>query len=408
MEVTMNSGTKGIGNVHSHQINQNCLPRCIMRQQSRLPVWLLKSGILDILGGRHAREFFGLMKSNNLQKVAKTQVRHMDEAEGIDYSIVLTLDYKFAHRTIEKKKDSYAQIITKTAEACAQFPFRFFPFFCYDPRRKEAPKLLEEAVHHLGYAGIKMYPAMGFDPRPDRDSSLEPPPAGVSIKDNLIALYEFAGDHNLPIITHCSPGGSYKCMVDRKKKYKAIWRFTEPSNFLEIAHQYGLRICFAHMGGKVDHRTQKEMATQWQNQIINLIRYTHSWNSEGRLYADQSYGISHVINKKNKRRLHIENTKRHLDDPAVDEYILFGTDWPLGLYKYTEKNYLDCYRGENGLTPEQQDKYFSDNIARFLFGESKQIRPGYIRYIEKQKDAEGQTVDIPPRVKKEKNAYFLT
>jgi len=402
------STTKGIGNVHSHQINQNCLPKCIMSQQSRLPVWLLKSGILDILGGRHAREFFGLMKSEDLQKVAETQAAHMDEAERIDYSIVLTLDFKFARRTAEEEKDNYAKIIIETAEASAQFPFRFFPFFCYDPRRKEARELLEEAVCQLGYVGIKMYPATGFDPRPHKDASLEPPPAGVSIKDNLTALYEFAKKKDLPIITHCSPGGSYKCLVDRRKKYKAIWRFTEPSNFLEIAHQYGLRICFAHMGGKVDHRTQKEMATQWHNQIINLIRYSNSWNSEGRFYADQSYGISHVINKKNKRRLHIENTKRHLDDPAEDKYLLFGTDWPLGLYKYTEKNYLDNYRGEKGLTPEQQNKYFSDNIARFLFGESKQIRPEYIRYLEKQKAAEGQTVDIPPWVKKEDNSYYLS
>ena len=405
--MAMSISTKGIGNVHSHQINQKCLPKCILRQQSRLPVWLLKSGILDRLGGRHAREFFRLMKSKELREVAKTQVIHMDEAERIDYSIVLTLDYKFAHRTAEKNEDNYAQIVIESAEACAHFPFRFFPFFCYDPRRKEARDLLENAVFNLGYVGIKMYPAMGFDPRPNRDTSLDPPPAGVSIKDNLIALYKFAGENDLPIITHCSPGGSYKCLVDRKNKYKAIWRFTEPSNFLEIAHQYGLRICFAHMGGKVDHRRQKEIATQWHNQIINLIGFANSWNSEGRFYADQSYGISHVIKKKNKIKLHIEDTKRHLDDPAENKYLLFGTDWPLGLYKFTEKTYLDSYCGERDLTPEQQDKYFSDNIARFLFGESKRIRPEYVRYLEKRCKTEGQTIGIPFWVKKENGSYFL-
>ena len=92
-----------------------------------------------------------------------------------------------------------------------------------------------------------------------------------------------------------------------------------------------------------------------------------------------------MFKKKNQRRLHIEDTKRHLDNPAEDKYLLFGTDWPLGLYKYTEKNYLDCYRCEEGLTSKQQEKYFSDNIAKFLFGESKQIRPEYVRYLENQK-----------------------
>ncbi|MFC2161579.1 amidohydrolase family protein [Acidobacteriota bacterium] len=403
----MSTGRRGIGNVHSHQINQNCLPKCIMSQQSRLPVWLLKSGILDILGGRHARAFFRLMKSKDLREVAATQILHMDGAETIDYSIVLTLDFKFAPQTAQINEDCYTQIIKQTAEACAQFPFRFFPFFCYDPRRKEARELLEEAVSNFGYVGIKMYPATGFDPRPYKDASLEAPPPGVSIKDNLMALYEFAGENNLPIITHCSPGGSYKCLVDRKNKYKTVWRFTEPSNFLEIARTYGLHICFAHMGGRVDHRIQKEMATQWHNQIINLIRHADRWESRGRFYADQSYGISHVINKKRKRRLHIEDTKRHLGNTSENKYLLFGTDWPLGLYKFTEKNYLDCYRTENGLNQEQKDKYFSDNIARFLFGEFKHIRPEYIRYLEERRKVEGKTLDIPPWVKEENGSYFL-
>ena len=404
------SNYMGIGNVHTHQINEKCLPKCIMRQQSGLPVWFLKSGIPDLIAGRHAREFFSLMRLKNIRDVAEKQKDHMDAVEDtqnnlkrIDYSIVLTLDFKFVSKKV--KIDKYAEIMRETAEACAENPFRFFPFFCYDPRRPEAPELLKEAYEDKGYVGVKMYPATGFDPRPYKDETVKTDKNNGNIENNLKELYEFASSKNLPILTHCSPGGSYKCTIDKRRKYRDIWRYTEPSNFLEIAYDYGLRICFAHMGGKIDHRIQKELATQWHNQILNLIKVADGWKSNGRFFADQSYGINHVINKRKRLDEHIADTSKHLEEP-IGKYFLFGSDWPLGLYKYTEKDYVDAYRkGEKKLTQEQQNKYFSDNIARFLFGELKQIPENYIDYITKQNG------DVMPKVedwvKGGNGKYFL-
>jgi hypothetical protein len=159
------------------------------------------------------------------------------------------------------------------------------------------------------------------------------------------------------------------------------------------------------MGGKIDHRIQKELATQWHNQILNLMKVADGWKSNGRFFADQSYGINHVIKKKKRLDEHIEHTSEHLEEP-IGKYFLFGSDWPLGLYKYTEKDYVDAYRkGGKKLTPEQQNKYFSDNIAKFLFGESKQIPKNYIDYITKQNG--GVTPKVEDWVKEENGKYFL-
>lgn len=381
-----------------------------MRQQSRLPVWFLKSGIPDLLVKRHGREFFRLMKLEKLSEVAAKQKEQMDKIEDpqrgfkkIDYSVVLLIDFKYVSK--KTRGFNYEEIMKETAKACAEHPFSFFPFFCFDPRRPEAPKLLKEAYEDYGYVGVKIYPATGYDPRPYKDETVESENNNGNIENNLKKLYEFASSKNLPILTHCSPGGSYKCVIDEKKKYRNIWRYTEPSNFLEIARDYGLRICFAHMGGKIDHKVQKEMATQWQNQILNLIKLADSWDSKGRIYADQSYGISHVINKKKKLIEHVNRTREHLEDKVLGKYIIFGTDWPLGLYKFTENTYINTYRENNRLTQVQQEKYFSDNIARLLFGESKQIPKNYIDYITKQNN--DKTPAVEDWVKEESGKYFL-
>ncbi len=404
------SNYKGIGNVHTHQFNEKCMPKCIMRQQSRLPVWFLKSGIPDILVKRHGREFFKLMRLEKLSEVAEKQKEQMDKIEDsqrgfkkIDYSVVLLIDFKYVSK--KTREFNYEAIMKETAEACAGHPFSFFPFFCFDPRRPEAPQLLKEAYEDYGYVGVKIYPATGYDPRPYKDETLEIESNNGNIENNLKKLYEFASSKNLPILTHCSPGGSYKCVIDEKKKYRDIWRYTEPSNFLEIARDYGLRICFAHMGGKIDHKVQKEMATQWQNQILNLIKLADSWDSKGRIYADQSYGISHVINKKKRLIEHVNRTRMYLEDNVLGKYIIFGTDWPLGLYKFTENTYINTYRENSKLTQAQQEKYFSDNIARFLFGETKQIPKNYIDYITKQNG--GEIPKVEDWVKEENGKYFL-
>lgn len=402
---------KGIGNVHTHLINEKCLPKCIIRQQSGFPVWFLKSGIPDLIAGRHGKEFLNLMRLENLKDVAKKQKNHMDEVEDtqnnfkrIDYSIVLTLDFKLASKKM--KIENYRDVLIETAESCAEYPFRFFLFFCYDPRRPEAPELLREAYEDYGYIGIKMYPATGFDPRPYKDETVQSKDNNGKIKENLEALYEFTSDKKLPILVHCSPGGSYKCTIDERKKFKDIWRYTEPSNFLKIAYDHGLRICFAHMGGKIDRGVEKELATQWNNQILNLIRLSNEWESEGRFFTDQSYGISHVINKKKRLGEHVEKTRKHLEDEVIGKYILFGSDWPLGLYKFTEKDYIDAYRkGEVKLTQGQQNQYFSENITRFLFGESKQIPENYLNYLTKQHN--GTMPNVEDWIKLENGKYFL-
>jgi predicted TIM-barrel fold metal-dependent hydrolase len=276
--------------------------------------------------------------------------------------------------------------------------------------------LLEHAVENCGVIGIKLYPALGYDPRPGKntrfycanDSFLDPGQSpGDRIKmlnDNLEAMYKFAGDNNLPIITHCSPGGSCLTLIDEENK-PILWDYSDPANYLEIAGSYNLRICLAHMGGKIHLEGEEaNIAGHWRKAILEYIKTAHNrTDSKGKIYTDLSFDISRVLKDKEKQELYLNETREYLDDEITGKYVMFGSDWPMGLFDFSEKEYIQPYR--DGLSPGHQELFFKDNNARFLFGESKQIPDRYIQFIkEKHK---GKIPDIPPWVYRENSNYFL-
>lgn len=85
--------------------------------------------------------------------------------------------------------------------------------------------------------------------------------------------------------------------------------------------------------------------------------------------------------------------------------MLFGSDWPLNIYKCTEKQYLDEFR--NRLDESQRERYFSDNIAAFLFGESGKIPENYINYVGERCEKENRELVVPEWIKKRNGEYFL-
>lgn len=419
------SDKKGIGNVHTHHIDLRCLPENIIKQQSGLPEWTKYTIIKDI--GKinsYVKTFLEVMgeekyKDNlGFHKISEIHVDHMNDA-GIDYSVVLLLEYKYVDPKAKDPNHPYAYILEHTARACAGYPFRFFLFYGFDPRAPHALKSLRYNYNHRGYVGIKFYPAMGFDPRTEEERHFQKKDyypdkkhdiGGEKVLMNLQGMYDFAGSHNLPILVHSSAAGTYMATVKKSEKYKHIWRYTEPSNFLEIAKTKNLRICFAHMGGKAHPaRKYKELEIQWHNQILNLIKLADGWSSQGRFFADQSYNIIHLIRRKNKARQlkeKIRMTRTYLEDECIGNYILYGTDWPLNLYRCTEKQYIDAYR-KVVVNKKIRDRYFSDNIASFLFGESKKIPQNYVDYLKKHCSKENRPFVVPDWVREENGSYFL-
>jgi predicted TIM-barrel fold metal-dependent hydrolase len=403
------SKRKGVGDIHTHQMNKYAVPNNLSKQQAGgFSEGFISSFIGKFFGrivyGRRFKQFVKILTSKTIAEVADIQIMEMDEA-GIDFAGVLAMDFSEIDPKYKGYNIPYSQQLFAIIENSARYPFRFFPLFFYEPRRSNIKCLLELAYKDYGIVGVKYYPAFGFDPRPDKDDFLESRENRTSIRENLEFLYQFAEEKSLPILTHCSAGGSFQCTIKRKEKYKKIWQFTEPSNFLNIAQHKKLRICFAHMGGSIYNKSTRGLATQWRNQIFNLITsgQADGLQSQSKFFTDHANVLCHSRKKKDRMTEHMSMVENLLHLPNTRDYIIFGSDWPLGRHVYSQKEYVDHYK--NWLDPQKQERYFSDNIARFLFGESKQIRDNYIDFLKKHHG--GNLPELPDWVEEKNGKYYL-
>jgi predicted TIM-barrel fold metal-dependent hydrolase len=421
---------KGVGNIHCHHLIGNYIPDKIFKQQVEKYSKFLSSEpfVKYVLGcpllqplvalflGNQAIKALRLLQAKKISTARSMHLKEMKAAE-IDYSVVLLLDYAFAAdlEAGEELKPFNLQL-QETAEALAKNPFQFFPFHSFDPRKAYAVELLQHAFENCGVLGIKLYPTLGYDPRPGKNTEFyyanenllnpnqSPEERVRMLNDNLDAMYKFAGENNLPILTHCSPVGSCLTVLKEEDKPK-LWCCTDPTNYLEIAESYHLRICLAHMGGKIHLEYEEvDIARQWRKTIIENIKTAHNrTNSKGKIYTDLSFDISRVLKDKEKLKLYIDETREYLDDEILGKYVMFGSDWPMGLFNFSEKAYIQPY--QDGLSPQQQELFFKDNIARFLFGESKQIPDRYIQFI---KEKNGNRLSrLPAWIREENGHYFL-
>lgn len=405
----MSNKRKGVGDIHTHQMNKDAVPNNLSKQQAGgFSEGFINSFLGKFFGGvyfgKKFKEFLGIMNSDTIAQLGDKHIAEMDEA-GIDFSVVLTLDFREIDPKYKGYNIPYSQQLQDVVDNSARYPFRLFTFFFYEPRRSNAKCLLKLAYEKYGIVGIKLYPAFGFDPRPDMDKYLESTEDIGTIKENLDFLYDFAQEKSLPILTHCSTGGSYQCTIKKKKKYKLIWQFTEPSNYLNIAQHHKLRICFAHMGGSIESKKSRETATQWRNQIFNLITCTNGdgLKSGSRFFTDHANVLCHSKKNDARVRAHRDYVDWLLSLESCRDYIIFGSDWPLGRHIYDSKRYLDTYRVK--LDEEKENRYFSDNIARFIFGETKQIQENYIEFLKRRHG--GDVPPLPPWVEERDGKYYM-
>jgi predicted TIM-barrel fold metal-dependent hydrolase len=196
------------------------------------------------------------------------------------------------------------------------------PFIGTDPRQ---PDILEFVTkwHKRGFKGIKLYPPLGYYPN---DVRLEP-------------VYEYAIEHNLPVMTHCSRGGVHvkkvtnqmlhepnplgrKVVKKKAKQFSDI--YTDPANYEPIATKYpDLKICLAHYGGgdewdKYLHNPWDAKASNedksWLSIILDLMK------KHDNIYADISSTLYHEEDRIDILKVLLENEK-------VRDRTLFGSDF---------------------------------------------------------------------------------
>lgn len=452
---------RGKANIHTHHFIGRCIPDKISSDQiSRhnplkdlialeertlycLRTFPILSTIANLFTGGSVFRAAWLLGRKEIYHARNAHLKDMKKSD-IDYSVVLLVDYSYAASTDTDTGGFYdykSKILPDTSKWCAEDPFRFFVFHCFEPRymvREDlnrppgqltsAQQLLVETYDNYGIAGVKIYPALGFHPIPDQN--LKPRDGGEPyrvnirgeelspeerelVKENLEFMYGFCQDNQLPILTHCGPGGAFVDLGHEREIENTIWEFSHPRNYEKIVQDYEVKICLGHMGGKTLLPRERRIATDWRAEILRQI--DNNDNYRGKIYTDQSYEISGYAPTLKKgmssdAQTLYDETKQNLLDLKRHQYILFGTDWPLGILSFFEwcYTYLYYYQFRNDL--DALKRYFRDNAARFLFGETGKISDNHIQYLKRQNNlGDGDHFDLTekPWIERRGDEYFI-
>jgi predicted TIM-barrel fold metal-dependent hydrolase len=101
----------------------------------------------------------------------------------IDKRVVLIIDWGVG---LGEPTKSIGEIHDEILGVCARFPDRLLGFAGVDPRRDEAPEIVERAFDSLGARGLKLHPTTGWNLSDER-------------AHRLVAL---ASDRSLPVLVH--------------------------------------------------------------------------------------------------------------------------------------------------------------------------------------------------------------
>lgn len=180
-----------------------------------------------------------------------------------------------------------------------------------------ALRRVQDAVLNRGFAGVKLYPPMGFRPDDNRaisfahanDRVRRNPPTGRALDQALAALYAWCEAEDVPIATHASH--SMGAGPDTEK-YSAPWLWRS------VLHDHpGLRVNLAHFGGFGRHNPQS-----WQQQLGALMA------DDAQLFFDTGYWDRAARDHSERPDGPLASTRSFLQQfPTAGRRMMYGSDW---------------------------------------------------------------------------------
>lgn len=253
--------------------------------------------------------------------------------------VVLSMDMEYM--AAGKVPQPFEEQLRELSELKKRHGERILPFVFAHPNRPNIHKLVKEYITNQNFAGIKIYPALGYFPTDPR----------------LDTLFAWAETKQIPIMTHCSRGGVYYKgkltttmrtdpsdgkVYPKTKKSEFTDVYTDPDRYEPLLTKYPkLKLCFAHFGGAtewdkyLDQSWHTATEQTWFNKIKELmIKYEN-------VYTDISYTLYHPK--------YYGLLKVTLQDPKLRKKILFGTDYYMQEQETSERKFginLRAYVGE--------------------------------------------------------------
>ncbi len=405
-------------NVHSHVFTMNNAPKRFLHLY--LPDFLAsavdkitntKAGakaiekLLSTLGGNGGKRyasFLAIGKSNDQLEVFKKLKAQYDDNNMRFIGLSMNMEYCGAGASVSGYEGQLEEILNIKR----QFPENLDIFLGIDPRWKPDGKTLKETVEKYfntdlkindsksvkPFCGIKIYPSMGF----------------YAFDARLMETFEWAAEHGVPVLSHCSylggvynndtdyvknhlnqpdpyTGQPYRSQYIEEKSFKhwifgtktsnnnlnTCSYFMEPVSFISLMNHFQgkpkpLKICLAHFGGgnQIKDPTNSKIpyGNGQKNWFLQLQEMLGKYES---LYTD----ISYALHDDSLFRTFFEE----LNQPQYGKRIMFGTDYFLTEREQAENETYSKFKKEAMDTPLSNfqnisawDQSARNNIADFL------------------------------------------
>ena len=181
------------------------------------------------------------------------------------------------------------------------------------------------------FYGIKLYPPLGTDPRPEDKNELH----------KMRTLYSFCEKYRIPIITHCDDQGF------RGVPLKEAWHYTNPASWRSVLENYpSLIIDFAHVGKQyailgrttsliesMQVRMKRLPQSEWFYSLMKLIQDFDN------VYTDISFTGSY--SDFYTEMLNYFATISDKEREKIEDRMLFGSDFSVNLLKV--ESYANYY-----------------------------------------------------------------
>lgn len=204
-------------------------------------------------------------------------------------------------------------------------------------------------IEHLGsnsFAGIKVYPPLGFDPWPDDTEELK----------KCEYLYDYCCKKKIPITAHGSEGGFVVVSKDKVKEYASTSKW---DNVLTQGKYSKLKLNLAHF--PLREKTLWILPKKKRlKEILKLIdKYDNVYvDFSNRAIVDEYYSALRKV---------IDEAPTSLK-AKLKTRILFGSDFTINLMGIESYNkYLELYSQAGSFTPAEKNDFCSTNPEQFLF-----------------------------------------
>jgi predicted TIM-barrel fold metal-dependent hydrolase len=228
----------------------------------------------------------------------------------------------------------FTRQINDTGEAALMYPGRLLPFVAVNTLRSTHFQHMIEALEKKGFAGVKLYPSLGF--------SVQSP--------EMDKVFTYCEANEIPVLLHCNRGGF--------KADSASVKFCDPADWIPVLEAHPkLRVCFGHFGGDENFSQPNIPANGWAATILSLME------EYDEVYADISYHTDCMDGGANQVN-YFNNLSSLLAQKKYRDRILFGTDFFLVRQRCREENYWSYYQMH--FKAEEWDRLTRANPARFL------------------------------------------